>query len=116
MEEIRRTKTQNKPQVNDAARWINEWSRLPLRGRLLLTVYMIIGAFGGLFGSHTVLSEFSHSWIAWAIALVVLEPVGLACGLGLVVLVFPESKVAAWFTSTVKRAKIASAVVGLVFL
>src|SRR3954447_3601236 len=71
-----------KPVRNDTAVcFAEEWSRLPLRGRLLLTVYMVIGALGGLLGAHTVLVEFSHSWIAWFVSLIILEPVGLASGL-----------------------------------
>lgn len=99
----------------EAVRWVEEWFRLPLRGRILLTTYLIIGAFGGLYGAHTVLDEFSKSWVAWTLSLVVLEPVGLACAFGLIVLVFPRSRVATWFSSALKRAKIAAVVVGLVF-
>ena len=109
------TMDQNRQPGSDATRWIAEWSHLPLRGRILLATYMVIGAFGGLFGSHTVLTEFPRSWVAWAVSLVILEPVGLACALGLIVLAFPHSAVTGWFTSTLKRAKTASIIVGLIF-
>ena len=91
------TMDQNRQPGSDATRWIAEWSHLPLRGRILLATYMVIGAFGGLFGSHTVLTEFPRSWVAWAVSLVILEPVGLACALGLIVLAFPHSAVTGWF-------------------
>src|SRR3954447_19724343 len=106
-----------KPVRNDTAVcFAEEWSRLPLRGRLLLTVYMVIGALGGSLGAHTVLVEFSHSWIAWCVSLIILEPVGLACSFGLIVLIFPRSLVSGWFSHALKRAKMAALVVGLIFV
>ena len=104
---------QNRP--SDAARWIAEWSQLPLRGRIVLVIYMGIGAFGGLIGSHTVLAEYPRSWIAWTLSLLILEPIGLVCALGLIVLLFPRSAATAWFTDTLRRAKAASVIVGLIF-
>jgi hypothetical protein len=105
----------NKSSRNDVAQWVDEWSRLPFRARILLAIYMVIGAFGGLLGAHTIIGEFPKSWVAWGISLLVLEPVGLACALGLIVLVFPQSPIAAWFTSTLRRAKTASLIVGFIF-
>lgn len=107
----------NTQQRHDAAaRFVEEWAQLPLRGRVLLAVYMVIGAFGGLIGADSVLAEFTHSWIGWAVSLIVLEPVGLACALGLFVLIFPRSRIAGWFCHALGRAKVAAVVVGLIFV
>jgi len=76
---------------------------------------MVIGALGGLIGAHIVLEEFSRSWVAWAVSLIILEPVGFACALGLFVLMFPRSRIAGWFCHALGRAKVAAVVVGLIF-
>ena len=96
-----------------------EWREMTPEMRLFMSVCMSIGAFGGLYGGHTVLVLFSHHWFAWALSLAVLEPVGLASALGLVIVNFPRSRLAGWaarlFASTLGRAKIAAILVGLVF-
>ena len=101
---------------SNADEWRREWSRRPLPARILFGAVLTIGACGGLIGAEAVTSEFSGSWVAWLLALFVLEPIGLACGFGLLVLAFPRSAIARWFVSSLKRAKVAALLVGLAFV
>lgn len=98
---------------HEVEEWRREWSHLPLLTRWYLGALLLIGACGGLVGAHTVILEFRTSWVAWVIGLAVLEPVGLASAMGLLVLLLPRSVVARWFVSSLKRAKLASVLVGL---
>jgi hypothetical protein len=100
---------------SDADEWRREWSRGPVAARIFFAAVLVIGTCGGLVGAEAVTTEFPQSWVAWLLALAVLEPVGLVCGFGLLVLVFPRSAIARWFASSLKRARMASLLVGLVF-
>ena len=98
----------------DAAEWIREWQCLPCRSRIVLTICLLVGAFGGLWGGILLTSDFRRSWVAWAISLLILDPVGLACALGLIVLIFPSSLLAHQFGKTLREARRAAALVGLI--
>ena len=101
--------------LSDADEWRSEWLRRPLFARIIFSTFLIIGACGGFLGADSLIHEFSRSWVAWVVAMAVLEPVGLACALGLLVLMLPRTRFAHFFVHAIKRAKIASILVGLVF-
>lgn len=62
----------------DVARLREEWRAAPMRLRAVWTVYLVAGAVGGFSSSYALTSEYKN-WIAWSIALLVLEPVALTC-------------------------------------
>src|SRR5438093_7701340 len=95
-----------------AHRLLGEWQRAPFRLRVLLTIYLAIAAFGGLFGGHALISAYSN-WLTWSITLVILEPVGAASLLALLFIYFPNSALARLLDHVLVRAKLALLLVGL---
>lgn len=93
-------------------RLLDEWRHAPLRLRILLTVYLAIAALGGLLGGHALISEYSN-WLTWSITLLILEPVGAASLLALLLIYFPNSGVSRIFSHALTRAKLALLLIGV---
>jgi len=96
------------------ARLRAELREAPLRLRIVLPIYLGIGAFGGLYGGYALTSAYSN-WITWPISLLILEPIGVASLLALAVMVSPSSAFAVMLTRALARAKLAALIVGLAF-
>ena len=79
--------------------------------RILFVGYLLIGAFGGLVGGYLLLHETRH-WVPWAIALTVIEPVGIACSVALLALVAPDWNFAVILRGAIRRATVGAAIVG----
>jgi len=92
-----------------------EWRRAArLRYRVLVATYLAVGAFGGLFGGHALVTEYGN-WLAWAISLMILEPAGLACLAGFAFMLLPTAATGGFLTATLRRATLAVLVVGLAY-
>jgi hypothetical protein len=72
--------------------------------RFILAIFMSMMAASCLWGAYAITSEFRH-WIAWAFAVVLLEPVGIAALLAAVFLVVPGSGLGRWFAGSIRRAQ-----------
>lgn len=102
-------------QESEAVRWVQEWFALPIPNRILIGVYLGVGAIGGIYGGHTLIQRYGHSWVAWIIAIIILEPIGLTCALGLLIPLLPQRFVSGIFSETLRRARLAAAITGLTF-
>lgn len=80
--------------------------------RVLAVLYLAIGAFGGLYGGFLLLHETRH-WISWLIALIIVEPIGMACTLAFVAIVAPDSFVSSLLFSALRRATVGVVVIGV---
>jgi|GEM_PF-4382040 len=87
-------------------RLLAEWHEATLRVRAILVLYLSIGAWGGLYGGIALSREFHNAW-AWAASFLILEPIGLACLLALVSIVFPNSAVTELLAGALSRARLA---------
>ena len=96
------------------ARLLAELRAAPLRQRLILPIYLLISTFGGLYGGYALTSAYSN-WITWSVSLLILEPVGIASLLALIVMIFPESAFSSMLARALNRAKLAGILVGLAF-
>lgn len=93
-------------------RLLNELHAAPLRQRIVLPVYLMISAFGGLYGGYALTSAYSN-WITWSISFLILEPIGVASLLALLTMMFPESALSTMLARALNRAKLAAVLVGL---
>jgi hypothetical protein len=80
---------------------VDSMSRL---ARVLWSVFMLLMAWACLWGAYAVISEFQH-WVAWAFAVVLLEPIGIAALLAAVFLLAPGSGLGRWFAGSIRRAR-----------
>jgi len=96
------------------ARLLAELRAAPLRQRLILPIYLLISTLGGLYGGYALTSAYSN-WITWSVSLLILEPIGTASLLALLVMMFPESTFSSMLARALNRAKIAAVLVGLAF-
>lgn len=88
-----------------------EWLAASRRLRLLMTVYMIIGAWGGLVGGH-LLTRAHSNWITWSVTLLILEPVGMTSVAALIFLHWPNSWVGRLLDKALRRARVAMLILG----
>jgi MFS family permease len=72
--------------------------------RFLLLVYVVPGAFGGLYGGYLLAHEVRH-WAAWLFAFLVLEPIGITCLLAIPAILAPDSAAAQFLDWSVPRAR-----------
>src|SRR5258708_35059467 len=79
--------------------------------RIVFILYLVLGAFGGLSGGYLLIHETRH-WVPWAVALTIIEPVGIACCVSLLALIAPESVFATFLQGAIRRATIGVAIVG----
>lgn len=100
---------------SEAVRWVQEWFALPILDRILIGVCLAVGAIGGIYGGHTLIQRYGHSWVAWLIAIIILEPIGLTCALGLLIPLLPQRFVSGIFSETLRRARLAAGITGLTF-
>lgn len=96
------------------ARLISELRVAPVSVRIILPVYLIVSSGGGLYGGYALTDAYSN-WITWAISLLILEPIGMASLLALVVIVFPHSTFSTLLAHALERAKLAAILLGLAF-
>jgi len=96
------------------ARLISELRAAPIRVRMILPVYLVLGASGGLYSGYALTDSYSN-WISWAISLFILEPIGIASLLALLVIVFPESAFSSMLAHALRRARLAAILVGMAF-
>ncbi|SRR6266851_2264438 len=82
------------------------WSvdNLPRTARVLWSIFMLVMAWSCLWGAYAITSEFRH-WVAWAFAVILLEPIGIAALLAAVFLLAPSSGLGRWFAGSIRRAK-----------
>ena len=99
----------------EVARLREEWLSAPVFMRALWTVYLIVGTAGGFRSGYWLTSEYKN-WIAWSIALLVLEPVALTCAAALVFLYFPGSWGGVLLDKALRRVKPVLLVLLTVFL
>jgi hypothetical protein len=95
-------------------RFLAEWRSSPVRLKIILFLYLVVAAFGGLYGGYALTSEYPN-WITWSITLLILEPVGFLSLMTLVVILWPNSSFALLFSRAVGRAKLATILVALAF-
>ena len=88
----------------EVARLRQEWQEAPAYLRALWTVYLIVGAVGGFRSGYALTFEYKN-WIAWSIALLVLEPVALACAAALIFFYSPSSWGGVLLEKTLRRLK-----------
>ena len=98
----------------DDDRVYRELGGLGFSTRALLLLYSLAGAYGGLYGGYLLLHETSH-WAAWLVALVILEPIGVACALAVIVVLAPGSFMSAFLLGAVRRAMVGVGLVGAAF-
>ena len=89
-----------------ALRLMAEWREAPARVRLMLSLYLAIGAWGGISGGYSLATEIPHP-ISYAISLLILEPVGFCCALGLITLYAPTALFDGFLAGAIVRAKVA---------
>jgi hypothetical protein len=94
---------------------LDEVENLSQVGRVCGSIVMLIVATACLWGAYAITAEFRH-WVAWAFAVVLLEPVGLAAAFAAVFLVAPNSSLGRWFAGSLRRAKIGLLVTLFAFL
>jgi hypothetical protein len=90
-----------------------ELREAPLRQRIVLPIYLLISGVGGLYGGCALTSAYSN-WLTWSVALLIVEPVGVASLLALWIMVFPDSRLTGFFDRALGRAWLAAILVGLV--
>jgi hypothetical protein len=96
---------------------VQEWRGVSPRIRVLLVLYLAIGAWGGISGGFLLAHEIRHP-LSYAVSFLVLEPVGICCLLALVALVAlvaPESSLSSHLGVALGRARIAVVLVALTF-
>src|SRR5437762_8803301 len=89
-----------------AARLHAEWHAATARVRVLLVIYLSIGAWGGLYGGIAISREYPTVW-GLGVSFLVLEPIGLACGLALISIAAPRSALAELLSGALSRARFA---------
>ena len=77
---------------------------LPRTARIFSSIFMLLMAWSCLWGAYAITSEFRH-WIAWAFAVILLEPIGIAALFASVFLLVPNSGLGRWFAASIRRAK-----------
>jgi hypothetical protein len=78
----------------------------------MLTLYLAIGAWGGIAGGYSLATELRHP-VSYAISLLILEPIGVCCALGLLCLFAPTALFDAFLASAITRAKLALFIIAL---
>jgi hypothetical protein len=81
----------------------------------VITIYLSIGAIGGLCGGFALYHELPN-WVTLAIALLILEPIGIVSLLSLLYLYFHSTWLGALLVPALKRVKIALWLVLATFL
>jgi hypothetical protein len=87
-----------------------QWAEAPLRFRVLMTVYLLVAAWGGLVGGHLLTAALGN-WFTWSVTLLILEPVGAASLAALIFLYWPNSWLGAMLQKLLHRAKLATLIV-----
>jgi len=77
---------------------------LPRVIRFACSIFMLLMAASCLWGAYAITAEFRH-WVAWAFAVILLEPVGIAALLAAVFLLAPSSSLGRWFAGAIRRAQ-----------
>ncbi len=83
---------------------------MSLPGRLFFAALMALTADFCLSGAYFLMQV--HHWIPWAVALLLLEPLGVFSAFAVAFLIAPDSFVADWFAFFVARAKAALYLLG----
>lgn len=89
-----------------------EWLETSTRMRAILTVYLAIGAWGGLVGGHLLTSAYSN-WITWSVTLLILEPIGGTSVAALIYLYWPNSWVGGQLQKILRRARLGMLIVAV---
>jgi hypothetical protein len=89
-----------------ADRLYAEWHAATTRVRVLLVIYLSIGAWGGIYGGVAISREYPTVW-GLGVSFLVLEPIGLACGLALISIAAPRSALAELLCGALSRARFA---------
>jgi hypothetical protein len=76
---------------------------------------LLPASLGGLYGGYALAHEIHH-WIAWAVALIIVEPIGLGCLLALGALFSPDSLAAHIFNSHLRRLQMSTLILGIVWV
>jgi hypothetical protein len=77
---------------------------LPRVARISCSLFMLLMAWSCLWGAYAITSNFHH-WVAWAFAVVLLEPIGIVALLAAVFLLAPSSGLGRWFAASIRRAQ-----------
>jgi hypothetical protein len=92
----------------------SQWAEQALRFRAIATIYLVIGAWGGLSGGIFLTRAYSN-WLTWSIALLILEPIGVVCLASLIFIHWPNSGLGVFLGGALQRAKLALLIVGVIF-
>src|SRR5688500_5259500 len=84
-------------------------------GRGLIITDLILGGVGSGDAAY-MLMDLGETWIAWGVALFIVEPISLACLLALVALVAPDSLLAQFFRGALRRASVVMALLLFAFV
>ncbi len=97
-----------------AARLLEEWRDSPLRVRVFLCVLTGLAGVGCLYGGYAISHE-SPGWVSWLLTILILEPLGVACLLSLLLVAAPTPFLGFLFSGSIKRARGVVIAVGIAF-
>ena len=85
------------------------------RGRWIVICYLIAATLGGIQAIYYLL-DVGETWIARAVALLIVEPITVACLLALITLAAPDSLPAQFFRGALRRASVVVVLLGVSFV
>lgn len=80
-----------------------ELADLSLRDRVVLVAYLLPAGVGGVYAGAMLL-DLGETWVAWSVALLIVEPIALACLLGAGAVLAPDSMAATFLWGALERA------------
>ena len=104
----------DEPARAEAAQLSDEWLDAPVRARVFLCVLTGLAGIGCLYAGFAI-SRDSPGWVAWLLTILILEPLGVACLLGLLVLAAPNSFLATLLSGSLRRARLVLILIGIAF-